>query len=318
MNIGKTIKNLRNQKGISQVDLASRVGVSKQTLYKYENEIISNIPSDKIESLAAELGTTPSRLMGWDSYEDSQIAQRDMALDSIRDLLNKNNREDAHMGQSEMAKAISRRLLNAINGSQLSYSEIEKLSGVPKSAIQRYANNLTNSIPIDRLVAICKAISVDPKSIIGWDAQPNLVENHSLPPSENGIAIGKCRIPIVATVAAGEPTYSEGNVEGWIDYDKDPRGHVFACRIKGDSMSPRIQDGDIIIVDQEADFEDGDIVLVTVNGNDGTCKRIKKYTDCLALLSLNPAYEPMIYTSKEVRALPVEIKGKVVEFRARF
>ena len=93
MSIGKTIKDLRHQKGISQVDLASRIGVSKQTLYKYENEIISNIPSDKIESLATELGTTPSRLMGWDAYEDPQIARKDMILDSIHDLLNKNNGE---------------------------------------------------------------------------------------------------------------------------------------------------------------------------------------------------------------------------------
>lgn len=82
------------------------------------------------------------------------------------------------MGQSEMAKAISRRLLNAINDSQLSYSEIEKLSGVPKSAIQRYANSLTDSIPIDRLVAICKAISIDPKYIMGWDLQSDTSEEH--------------------------------------------------------------------------------------------------------------------------------------------
>ena len=214
MSVGKTIKNLRNQKGISQVDLASKIDVSKQTLYKYENEIITNIPSDKIESLATELGTTPAHLMGWDMQ-----------------------------------------------------------SGL---------------------------------------------ENHPIPLGGYEFTPGKYRIPIVATVAAGEPIYSEENVEGWIDYDKDPRGHVFACRIKGDSMSPRIQNGDIIIVDQEADFEDGDIVLVTVNGNDGTCKRFKKYSDSIALLSLNPSYEPMIYTTQEVKNLPVEIKGKVVEFRAMF
>ena len=146
----------------------------------------------------------------------------------------------------------------------------------------------------------------------------DLVEDHTLPLGGFEFAPGKYCIPIVATVAAGEPIYSEENIEGWIDYRKDPRGHVFACRIKGDSMSPRIQDGDIIIVDQESDWEDGDIILATVNGNDGTCKRIRKYADSIALLSLNPAYEPMIYTTQEVKNLPVEIKGKVVEFRAMF
>lgn len=146
----------------------------------------------------------------------------------------------------------------------------------------------------------------------------DLVEEHSIPLGGYEFTPGKYSIPIVATVAAGEPIYSEENVEGWIDYDKDPRGHVFACRIKGDSMSPRIQDGDIIVVDEEAGWEDGDIVLVTINGNEGTCKRVQKYADSISLISLNPTYDPMVFTTEQVKDLPVEIKGKVVEARARF
>ena len=220
------------------------------------------------------------------------------------------------MSQSEMAKAISRRLLNAINESKLSYSEIEKLSGVPKSAIQRYANSLTDSIPIDRLVAICKAINVNPKSIMGWDTQ-NGLEIHAIPSNGFEFAPGKYRIPIVATVAAGKPIFAEENIESYIDYDKDPRGEIFALRIKGESMTPRIQDGDIIIVDQACGWEDGNIVVATVNGDHGTCKIIKKYADGLSLISLNPAYEPMYFTSDQVRDLPVQIIGKVTGLRAK-
>ena len=52
--------------GMSQVDFADKINVSKQTLYKYENNIITNIPSDKIEA-AADLGNvSPSYIMGWD------------------------------------------------------------------------------------------------------------------------------------------------------------------------------------------------------------------------------------------------------------
>lgn len=65
MDKGKIIKLLREQKGFSQVELADKIGVSKQTLYKYEKGIVTNIPSDKIESLAKALGTTPEVLMGW-------------------------------------------------------------------------------------------------------------------------------------------------------------------------------------------------------------------------------------------------------------
>ena len=63
--------------------------------------------------------------------------------------------------------------------------------------------------------------------------------------------------------------------------------------------------------------DDGDIVIVTVNGTDATCKQFKRYQDGIALVSINPAYPPMYYTAQEVDQLPVCIIGKVVELRAK-
>lgn len=65
MTKGERIKFYREQKGISQTDLAKMVKISKQSLYKYENNIITNIPSDKIELIAEKLGITPAEIMGW-------------------------------------------------------------------------------------------------------------------------------------------------------------------------------------------------------------------------------------------------------------
>jgi repressor LexA len=66
MTVGEKIKLVREAKNIAQVDLATQAGISKQTLYKYENGIITNIPSNKIEAIAKVLETTPAYLMGWD------------------------------------------------------------------------------------------------------------------------------------------------------------------------------------------------------------------------------------------------------------
>lgn len=66
MTIGKRIKNKREELGIPQVELAKKIGCSKQTLYKYENDIITNIPSDNIEKIAYMLEITPAYLMGWE------------------------------------------------------------------------------------------------------------------------------------------------------------------------------------------------------------------------------------------------------------
>ena len=67
--VGERIKKLREEKGISQTDLAIKIGESKQTLYKYETGKITNIPSDKIELLADALGCSPAFLMGWEEKE---------------------------------------------------------------------------------------------------------------------------------------------------------------------------------------------------------------------------------------------------------
>ena len=67
MTVGERMKSLREQQNITQTDLADAVGASKQTIYKYENNIITNIPADKIEAIASVLHCSPSYLMGWET-----------------------------------------------------------------------------------------------------------------------------------------------------------------------------------------------------------------------------------------------------------
>ena len=73
MKIGIILKSLRENAGIKQTDAAEKIGVSKQTLYKYENDIITNIPSDVIEKLATLYETSPAYIMGW-SPEDTEYS----------------------------------------------------------------------------------------------------------------------------------------------------------------------------------------------------------------------------------------------------
>lgn len=72
MSLGANIKKLRKSTGLTQEDIAKEIGVSKQTVQKYENGIITNIPSDKIEVIAKLLKTTPAKLMGWEDSESSR------------------------------------------------------------------------------------------------------------------------------------------------------------------------------------------------------------------------------------------------------
>lgn len=162
-------------------------------------------------------------------------------------------------------------------------------------------------LPQSKIMAFADALNTTPSYLMGWD------ENVS----NEKIEFGKYRIPIVSVVAAGVPIYSEDNIIGWVDYDKDPGNDVFALKINGDSMAPKISNGDIVIVDKSAVWEDNDIVIVRVNGHEGTCKRVKKYADGISLISINPNYEPMYYTKDQVNSMPVEIVGRVMEARSK-
>ena len=73
MTVGERIKEIRKRLDMSQVSFADKINVSKQTLYKYENNIITNIPSDKIEAVAALGNVSPAYIMGW-TISDEDIA----------------------------------------------------------------------------------------------------------------------------------------------------------------------------------------------------------------------------------------------------
>ena len=127
-------------------------------------------------------------------------------------------------------------------------------------------------------------------------------------------------VPVLGHVAAGIPIEA---VEDILDYEEisqtmASQGEHFALKIKGDSMEPRIKDGDVVIVRKQSDVENGDIAVVLVNGDEATVKRIKKRPEGLMLIPSNPNYEPMFYTNDEIAKLPVTILGRVVELRAKF
>lgn len=127
-------------------------------------------------------------------------------------------------------------------------------------------------------------------------------------------------INVYGRVAAGIPLEM---IEDIIDTEEIPEdlartGEFFGLKIHGDSMEPKISDGDIVIVRKQDDAETGDTVIATVNGTDATCKRLRKYRDGIELIATNPSYEPIYFSNQDIAEKPVRILGKVVELRAKF
>ena len=158
-----------------------------------------------------------------------------------------------------------------------------------------------------------KALKVSPGQLMGWD-EHNLKTEHT-PQGHKGVVIN-----VLGRVAAGIPIEAITDIIDTEEISQDlaKTGEFFGLQIHGDSMEPRMYEGDVVIVRQQEDAESGDIVIAMVNGYDATCKRLMKYVGGISLISLNSKYDPMMFTNQEIEEKPVRIIGKVVELRGKF
>ncbi len=127
------------------------------------------------------------------------------------------------------------------------------------------------------------------------------------------------KIPVLGTIPAGIPIEA---VEEVVDYeeiseDMATRGEFFALKVKGDSMSPLINDGDVVITKKQDDAESGKICVVMINGFDATLKEIKKEENGLWVLPKNPYsdFSPRFFTNEEINKTPIKVIGVAVEIR---
>lgn len=213
----------------------------------------------------------------------------------------KNRRTELHLTQSELA---------------------DKMGYADKSMIAKIEKGLVD-LPQSKILAFAEALETTPSYLMGWETLDDeeigdvFHKNMQKPmpsPKKHSVLI-----KVLGKVAAGIPIEA---VEDVIDTEEISEalaktGDFFALQIHGDSMEPRMCEGDVVIVRQQNDAESGDIVIAMVNGDDATCKRLRKYRDGIELVSNNPSYEPMFFSNEEIISKPVKIVGKVVELRGK-
>lgn len=208
----------------------------------------------------------------------------------------------------------AKRLQTAMSNANITAQELSNKSGVAKSSISQYVNgsHKPSNISSGKMASV---LNVNPLWLMGFDV--SMIDNNrnAVYSSRKGVQIN-----VLGRVAAGIPLEA---IEDIIDTEEISSemaltGEFFGLRIHGDSMEPRMYEGDVVIVRQQDDAESGDIVIAMVNGDDATCKRLMKYSGGISLISLNSKYDPMMFTNKEIEEKPVKIIGKVVELRGKF
>ena len=188
----------------------------------------------------------------------------------------------------------------------LSAETVAERLGVSPATIYRYENNDIKKFPTDILEPLAKVLHTTPAYLLGIESK-----------NKSQTAV---KIPVLGLVRAGIPMDA---VEHIIDYEEISeelarQGEFFALQIKGDSMEPKISEGDVVIVRKQPDVESGVIAIVLVNGDEATIKKVQKFNGGINLIPSNPAYDVMTYTNEQIEKLPVRILGKVVELRAKF
>ena len=198
---------------------------------------------------------------------------------------------------------VTEKILSLCKEKRIAISKLEKDLGFSNGYVGRLKKG---NMPYDRVVAVSEYLGVSLAYLLG-DDEPAIIPKKTV------------KIPILGVVQAGIPIEAQENVLGYEEITEDiaKRGEYFALMVRGDSMQPRMFEGDVVIVRCQPDAENGEIVVAKVNGEDACIKRLKKYGGGIALQSLNSAYPLMTFTEQEISTKPVVILGKAIEIRGK-
>ena len=192
----------------------------------------------------------------------------------------------------------------------MSQDTLAKLTGyTDRSSITKIEKGQVD-LQQSKIELFAKALGTTARELVGWENKP-LTEK-----KKTGVIIN-----VLGSVAAGIPISAVEDIidEEEVTEDMARQGNLFGLRIKGHSMEPNICDGDTVIVKEQPDAENGETVVVLINGDEATCKKIYKYEDgSIRLVPNNPAFSPKLYTLDEISTLPVTIVGKMIELRRKF
>lgn len=189
------------------------------------------------------------------------------------------------MSQEKLAEAINREFGTNLN----------------KSMISKYENGKTATSETASVIAAYFGVSLN--ELLGIDVAEN-----------NDLHFPKDQIPVLGTIAAGTPMFAEQNIIG---YAPEPPminisgKTVFYLKVKGDSMDREFPDQSFVLVERDAEVNNGDIAAVLVNGDEATVKKVKCEKNLLTLIPMSHNEEHLPKTF-DLEKEEVVIIGKVI------
>lgn len=184
----------------------------------------------------------------------------------------------------------------------LTLEEVGDYVGVGKSTVRKWENGDIENMKRDKIALLSKILKLSPLTFITGEVEYGTPDNIIPLPKTK-------KIPLLGTIACGEPILATENIDKYIEMPESVGG-TFALKCKGDSMiNAHIFDGDVVYIREQPDVENGEIAAVLI-GDEATLKRVYKYPSKVVLRPENPLYNDITYTEEEMN--DVRILGKAV------
>ena len=192
----------------------------------------------------------------------------------------------------------------------LTQEELSKEIGYStKTSISKMENDLLD-INQSTIVALARALKTTPSTLMGWEEETKEATNIRGVIPSNNIHM----VPVYATVSAGFGAYAEDSVVDYIPMIIENKYDVqdtIGILVKGDSMYPKIEDGDTIVVRKQESVDSGDVAVLLLDGDEGLVKKVVYGSDWIELHSFNPEYKTRRFEGRDV--LRLRVVGKVLK-----
>jgi SOS-response transcriptional repressor LexA len=203
-----------------------------------------------------------------------------------------------------MKQSIAQRIRQARTQKEMDQAKLAAKLDVATRTVQRWEKG--EQVPDSNyLMRVAKVTGVAPHWLLTGNGEMypmSPAESKVIPlPTSRYKRVDLISLPLLSSVPGGAPSlmFHPDYVEKYITVDDIKDTNAFALEVKGNSMAPRIEDGDIIVVSPKLEARTGDICVVRVNEED-TVKRVKIEDQFVHLIPLNPEYEPMAVRKRDV------------------